>query len=247
VDADRALAITAGAAAISAILTLLFLLEARASRIASRDTATVLARLGFSEDRQAYDFLYLENLGPAVARDVHMAVAYVDEAGEVLAQSGPISAAVLGPGPNDRAAFLPAMLLEADRSGSLPDLEELAARNLTLRIDLDWLDDRLWFPVWFRSRRHHVRTVVDLRAYAKSNLKALRVVDATLLSAAHEAQRKAERWRFEDTARARMKDGPLPPDVQARVEADRLARAAAIWRARGRYWVGRLSRRLRRR
>jgi hypothetical protein len=237
VDPNQALAVTAAAATISALITLVLLLEARASRIASRDTATVVARLGFSEDGEVYDFLYLENLGPAIARDVHMTLDYVDAHGKVAKTSGPIAAAVLAPTSTDRAVFLPSMLFD---ERPVPDVEQLGTRGLSLRIRLDWLDDRRWFPAWLISRRHRTTADVDLQGYARSNLKALRVVDTSLIRELQATRKVIERQHREESARHTWADNQLPPDIRARHEAMHFDASIEVWKARARYWLGRL-------
>jgi hypothetical protein len=142
---------------------------------------------------------------------------------------------------------MPSILLGDDPARALPDIEELAARRLSLAISLEWLDDRRWFPLWFITRRHRARTVIDIAAYAASNLKALRVADATLLSELHAARTSAERQHGEESARARMNEHQLPPDIQAQIEAEHLSASIALWRARGRYLRKALLRRSHRR
>lgn len=242
-DPSEALTVTAWATTVaalaavtSALITLAVLAESRASRIASRDTATVVARLRFSDDREDFEELHLENLGPAVARDVHLRIEYLDPTGRMVGGGDPISAAVLAPTPADRQVFLPALMLMPSE-GTFPDLDKLADRGLKLRINLDWLDDRRRFPFWFVSSRQRAVTLVDLRAYRQSNLRALRIVDATLVSEVRKTRTMLERQARENAARESLRSIELPPDIQARVEAERVSAAMELWKARFRWWI----------
>jgi hypothetical protein len=245
VDPNQALVITATAAAVSAVaaglsflITIALLLETRASRIASRDSATVVARLRFSDDRQDYEELALENLGPAIARDVHLKVEYIDSSGHVVKAADTISVAVMAPSRDDRLVFLPGILMMESEHGKVPDAPELAERGLSLRLGVDWLDDRRWFPFWFAPKRHTDTVVVDLRAYSQAyHHPSIRVVDATLVSEIHATRTMIERESREQVMRNSMESRDPPPDIQVRVEAKRVSQALELWRARFRWWV----------
>ena len=170
-----------------------------------------------------------------------MTVAYVNQIGEVAVTSDVIATALMAPTLSDRLAFMPALLLGDKRTSKVPELEELAADGLSLVVKVDWLDDRRWFPFWFVSRRHRTRTTIDLRSYVAANLKALRVVDSTLLSELQDANTKSERWRREESARAQMDRVEMPPGVRARLEAGRISAATALWQTRARIWSSRLT------
>lgn len=239
-DPTSAIIITALATATSAVVAIAALLEARAVRIATRDAAMVVARLRFSDDRQDYAELHLENLGPGLARDVHLRISYADAAGVTVAAADPVVVAMLVPGVADRQAFLPALLLQADDTVPVPDLDELADRGLSLRLELDWLDERRWLPAPWVHRRQRSDTRVDHTAYRSSNLRALRIADPTILSEIQATRAMLERRWFESDAHASLARRELPPDIAVQAEARRVQRSLDLWRARFRWWIGRV-------
>jgi hypothetical protein len=243
-DNDQLAAITAIAAVTAAVVAALAFLEARAVRVATRDSAAVVARLMTSEDRSVFDVLFLENLGPNIARDVRMRILFVDGDGVVKVE-GEVKVGVLAPGQADRHAYLPQVLLASEKDETVPSLDELVDLGLSLEVELDWLDDRRWFGLPFVRRRQSSRDKIDLAEYRESLLRSMRVMDPTLTSEMRELRAALARQSREANARVSSTRATRPaPDKPPTAEPGPAPRGAP-WPARARRWAGWLESRLR--
>jgi hypothetical protein len=235
-DNEQLAAITAFAAVTSAVVATLAFLEARAVRVATRDSAAVVARLRYSEDRSVFDVLYLENLGPNIARDVRMKVLFVDRDGVVQVEDE-VRISVLAPGQADRQAFLPQVLLAWEDPETVPSLDDLVERGLSLEIELDWLDDRRWLGLPFLRRRHGSRDRIDIAEYLGSTLRSMRVMDPTLTSEIRELRAAfARQWRAA-SIRATEGSAPEPDDGHPSTEEPAPITIGAPHRVRIRPWT----------
>jgi hypothetical protein len=140
-------AIVAITASVSALLTVLLLLEARTTRNLRRE-ASVEAHPRLHGQGGMLLELVVQNHGPANARDVAIAFHFTNAEG--VNQGGrrqwePLLAV------GDDRRFLPSP------GNDLPALNELAASDLSLHVTWSWSDDRR--RLWFLPKRH-TRTIV---------------------------------------------------------------------------------------
>lgn len=136
-------AIVALTATVSAILTILLLLEARATRNLGR-VARLEAR---AKAHPAASFLLelnVHNYGPATARNVVINQRLVKPDGEPAGSSRRQGEVLLAAGEGRR--FLPMM----ENNSSM--LVEMGKQDLTLHVDWSWEDDRR--RLWFFPLRH---------------------------------------------------------------------------------------------
>jgi hypothetical protein len=133
--------VVAISATVSAIITVLLLLEARTTRNLRRE-ATVVA---YPRSHQpVYVELVMENAGPAHARGVRVEFKFIDEAGIVQGAPRVQADPLMAPGSFYR--FLPSP------SESIQTLHQLAEWKLRLSVKWTWTDDRRRF--WFFDRKH---------------------------------------------------------------------------------------------
>jgi hypothetical protein len=136
-------AIVAVAATVSAVLTILLLLEARTTRNLRREAA-VEARTRCHPPATTVLELNVRNFGPANARSVVTVYYLTTPDGEIAGDAQKHAETLLGPGEGPR--FLPGP------SGPTLDLREMAAQGLTLHVQWSWEDDR--HRLWFFPLRH---------------------------------------------------------------------------------------------
>lgn len=149
-------AIVAISATVSAVITILLLLEARTTRNLRR-IADVVAYPTAHGAAGMYLELVALNGGPTNARDVKIAFRFTGPDGTIEGAPRTQVDPLLAPGHNRR--FL------ASPSEGLATLNEYADRGLTLEVDWSWTDDRRRF--WFLPRRHQrfaEWAAADLRA-----------------------------------------------------------------------------------
>src|ERR1035437_2179400 len=145
---DNSGAIVALTASVSAILTILLLIDARTTRNLRLDAA-VEARARCHPPATVALELNVRNFGPANARNVviahHLAGPHRNAVGAVMRHAETLKA--IGGGPR----FLPGM-------PTAPlDLQEMAAQRLTLHVEWSWADDRR--RLWFFPLRHEGKQV----------------------------------------------------------------------------------------
>jgi hypothetical protein len=138
-------AIVAVTASLSAVFTVLLLVDARATRNLRRE-ANVVGQVRLHGEVGMQLEFRVTNFGPAQARDVAMAFSFRNADGEVQGgrkQREPL----LAPGEDRR--FLPSP------GEALMDLTTLAGYALILDIAWSWRDDRR--RLWFLARTHRRR------------------------------------------------------------------------------------------
>jgi hypothetical protein len=136
-------AIVAVTATVSAILTVLLLLEARSTRNLGR-VARVEARAKNHPPASFLLELDVCNYGPASARDVVISHHLTAPDGTVAGKSRRQAETMLGVG--EARKFLPAT------PGKSSMLNEMAQAGLTLHVEWSWADDRRL--LWFFPKRH---------------------------------------------------------------------------------------------
>src|ERR1035437_6911164 len=136
-------AIIAVTATVSAVLTILLLLEARMTRNLRREAA-VEARTRCHPPATMVLELNVRNFGPANARSVVTVYHLTAADGKTVGEAQRHAETLLGPGEGPR--FLPGP------SGPTLDLRDMAAQGLTLHVQWSWEDDRR--RLWFFPRRH---------------------------------------------------------------------------------------------
>lgn len=136
-------AIVAVTATVSAVLTILLLLEARTTRNLRRE-ATVEARAKAYPPASFLLQLEVRNFGPANARNVVVEHYLIDAGGNSAGDRRRHADTLLGPGEGRKA--LPTMA-----SGD-STLSAMATANLTLHVEWSWNDDRR--RLWFLPLRH---------------------------------------------------------------------------------------------
>jgi len=139
---DNSGAIVAVTASVSAVFTLLLLLDARATRNLRRE-ANVAAHPRLHGEAGMLLELRVVNHGPANARDIEIAFRFTDENGKDL--GGRRQAEPLLPVGEDRR-FLPSP------GDALVDLNDLAERRVSMSVSWSWSDDRR--RAWFFPVRH---------------------------------------------------------------------------------------------
>jgi hypothetical protein len=136
-------AIVAVTATVSAILTVLLLLEARTTRNLRRE-ATVEARAKAYPPASFLLELEVRNFGPANAREVVITYWMTNVDGAVVGESRRQGETLMGP--NEGRGFLP-----VTPSGD-STLNSMADAQLTLNVEWSWRDDRR--RLWFFPLRH---------------------------------------------------------------------------------------------
>jgi hypothetical protein len=164
VTMETAIALTPIATATYALLTLLLLLEARASRN-TRHEANFSAYPRPHPSSGMYLEVIAENYGPATAADVVGFIRLIDAGGNALPASEQRQAEpVWGPGGTRR--FMP----RPDADGQILALRDLGERGLSLCLEWQWSDSARWlFDLAQRrkfARHKHVSTY-DLRRYSE--------------------------------------------------------------------------------
>jgi hypothetical protein len=152
---DNSGAIVAVSATVSAVLTILLLLDARATRNLRRE-ANVVAHPRLHGEAGMQLELRVTNHGPADARDVSIEFRFKNADGSD--QGGRRQVEPLLPSGEDRR-FLPSV------GEQLMDLNTLAGYGLALHVNWSWSDDRR--RLWFLPKRHErseIHVAEDLRS-----------------------------------------------------------------------------------
>jgi hypothetical protein len=136
-------AIVAVTATVSAVLTVLLLLESRTTRNLRREAA-VEARAKCHPPASFLLELDVKNYGPAIARDLVIVQYLANPDGSPVGEKRRQAETLVSPGEGRR--FLPMM---ANNSSML---NEMAEANLILHVEWSWMDDRR--RLWFLPRRH---------------------------------------------------------------------------------------------
>ena len=108
------------------VVTLALLLEARALRVAATDAAEGSARLYLHCDYESDPLVYLENHGPAVAREVSLSLGFVTAGGAPTPPARRVVNPVMAPRHGARAR----MTALADDPEAVAALERLVAREI---------------------------------------------------------------------------------------------------------------------
>jgi hypothetical protein len=236
--------VTAIATSVYAGLTLLILLDSRASRHALTDKANVSARVTLSHGGDVEDAVYLENAGPAVATAVDLTVQYLDREGKATGRPGRFAVPLLAPG--DRYPLLVSTLLRPEDSREmLPGLEELAVMGLKLKLAWTWRDNRrplLWI---LPTTTHHQGVEIDMTEYRSSILGGLLMLEPDLYTELRDLRKELEKDRRESSVRRSWREDPLPPAIRAQIEGERARAQLDLWRARVAVWGRLLARAMR--
>ncbi len=231
-NTNDAVVLAAIATAVYALLTFLLLLEARSARIASMQTAVVVARLTFSRDNQLDTVVRLENFGPAVAEDVRLRIAFLgaDEA-VIVERTVWVPAMARG----DDEPYLPALLLPAEAQGTDAALATIRDQGSFLELEWTWRDSRRSWRTLLLGRAIHRRALkVRVSDYHESVMRGPRFLEPNLVSVTQAASAATERHRTEQRQRRSLSDMELPPSVQADLDARALVERAKLWWARAR-------------
>lgn len=206
-------AIVAVTATVSAILTVLLLLEARSTRNLGR-VARVEARAKNHPPASFELELDVCNYGPASAREVVISYHLAGADGAVVGESRRQAETMLGVG--EARKFLPAMA-----SGSSM-LNDLAQAGVTLHVEWSWADDRRL--LWFFPKRHTQKRTWPAADLARDLYGGWALTERDGAEDLHEiavkmreieSHQKAGRGAIERGVNAfirDLQDGPPPPD-----------------------------------
>lgn len=151
------------------------------------------------------DVAQLLNVGPALATDVSLTLAFVDRKGESK-EKRTLAFPALAPG--DTVTIMPGLMLPRDEAKKhmAPTGRELADTGLELHASWTWRDNRGRPLLPTLRARHSDTVVIDLQAYADTVAEGLIVQDSTIQSVLHDLREDRRRERFEDRAQRSFAD-----------------------------------------
>lgn len=214
-------AVSAATAVLLTILTAFLLRDARLGRQAGL-AATVIARPVLDPSNELYVVVYLDNLGPAVARDVDLTLGL--RSGAAAAVDRALNVPVLAPG--ERHAYLPGLILDQEPT---PTLETLDLRGYSLALTWEWTDSRRGL-IRGKPTKHRDSLVVDLSRFRASFHDGPLVLlpGEGVGAAIRDLTRKLDEVRRREEMRSR----PVPAEIQVRLDEHRLRSALRLWRLR---------------
>ncbi len=214
-----------------ALVTFFLVLETRSARRDATDAAMVVARLTTSRGDDVNDALYLDNLGPAVARQVTLSMRYLDQDGAEAAPGYELQIPAMARG--DHYPFVPSIILmkPGDTHGH-DRLDDMADQGWSLEIKWSWSDNRRLFGLWWERQRHQDQTVVNLDTYRTAITRGPLFVEPDLFTAVRDLGKAAEKRDRRDEARRSLRQPSADPDVRAFLDEMRFRARLALWRAR---------------
>lgn len=214
-----------------ALVTFILVLETRAARRDATDKANVVARMTMSRAGDVIDAVNLDNLGPAIARDVALSMTYLTANGVEAAPTATRTIPAMAPG--DHYPFVPALILlgPGDHRGLDKADEEAAEQGWSLRLSWSWTDNRR--RIGRRGHQvHSEETVVNLASYRSAVTKGPLFIEESLLGEVRKLREELHRRDFRDEARLGFAKSTGRPDVDAIVEEMRFRAHLKVWRAR---------------
>jgi hypothetical protein len=201
---DNSGAIVAVTASVSAILTVLLLIEARATRN-TRLEAAVEARAKCHTQASFLLELEVRNFGPANARNVVMTYYLADPDGKVEGETRRQAETLLGSGEGRR--FLPGT------PGDAGMLAEMGQKRLALSVEWSWEDGRR--RLWFFPLRHREKRTWATADLARDFFEGWALTDRDSIEDLHEIAEKLQQIESHQKASRQALEGGLKAIVRA--------------------------------